>query len=599
MGDSYLRHQDTSLKANWPLFFVASFILLMLGIRGGDVFGGAMPDNDDLLRLQQVRDLMAGQGWFNVDQARFFTPEGGEMHWSRLPDIFLSTIIFIARPFVGQANAEMLAVIIWPLILLCWTLVMLVTVMRRLKVSLSGQVVGLIFFSMSGAIFNFWPGRIDHHNLVVVLTLTGFAAALSHEFTARSGIIAAACIAASLSVAIESLPYAGALILIFGVFWIVRGHREATRLTAFGVALIAFSTLFYLADAPGWSERRMVCDAYGTSHWIGMMGGGGLLALIGVFGGNLDGWGKRLVAGAIAGGVTLGLVAFVNPACLGDPYAEVSDQVRIAWLSVVGEARHLGTLWADEPSRAVWQVGFVVSGLVAAAIMLLKAPSGLRLSRLALGLMMMLSALATVWQIRGVTFSHVFAVIAAGWLVGCLFDHWWKERGTMPALGLFAGAIAMAPITWDYLSKPFIKPSPYAVGEKSYDELCLDPDAYAEIAIRDNMKVFTPIDLGMSVLARTPHSVFAGPYHRNVRGIERVTEVFMGEPELAQTRILAMGATHLLYCEGLNETTRYGLLRPEGFAAQMNKGDVPTWLEPVDGKAETDGVIRLYLVKHQ
>ncbi|MEQ3745015.1 MAG: hypothetical protein ABNH53_02110 [Henriciella sp.] len=597
MTDSYFSRRGIFANGQWSLFLVAGLILLMLAMRAVDVFEGTVPDNDDLLRLQQVRDLMAGQAWFNVDQARMLTPEGGEMHWSRLPDIFLASIIYVTQPLLGQAHAEMLAMSVWPLVLLTWTLAMLVTVLRRLGVGLAGQVVGLIFFALSGAIYNFWPGRIDHHNLTVALTLTGFAAAISANLSLRSGVIAAVCIAAMLSVAIETLPYAAALILTFGLFWIVRGHNEALRLAAFGFALIVFSSIFYLADAPGWGARRMVCDAYGNSHWAGMLGGGTLLGAIGVFGGNLDGWGKRLIAGGVAGGVTLGLVAWVNPACLGDPYADVSDQVRLAWLSVVGEARNLGRLLADEPSRAVWQVGFVFSGLVATAIMVLKAPSGNRLPTLALAVMMVLSALATVWQIRGVTFSHVFAVIATAWFVGAYVEYWLKTRGSLTVIGLFAGIIAFSPMMWAQLAESFRKPSPYAVSDKPYKSLCLDPQSYADIADMPPMKVLTPIDLGMSVLVRTPHSVFAGPYHRNVKGIEQVTGIFMGPPEAGRADIAKLGATHVLYCEGLHETTRYGMLRPDSFATQLNNTDIPDWLEPVDSKIETDGIIRLYRVK--
>ncbi len=581
----------------WMLWLAAGLIMMMLALRTSDIFAGAMPDNDDLLRLQQVRDLMAGQDWFNVDQSRFLTPEGGEMHWSRLPDLFIAAVIFIARPFIGQGHAEALAASLWPLVLLGWTLAALILVMRRLGVRLAGQIAGLVFLGTSAAIYNFWPGRIDHHGLVVALSVTGLAAALSPRLSARSGIVAAGCIAAMISVALEGLPYAGALVLMFGLLWIVRGHREGMRLAAFGAALFGFSALFYIADAPGIGLRRAVCDAYGTSHLAGLLVGGALLAGLGALGGGLDTWLKRLIAGTIAGLASMAVLIWVNPGCLGDPYAEVSDQVRLAWLSAVGEARTLPRVWSDDPARAIWQFGFVLSGLVAAAAMIWKAPPGLRLGRAMLGLLMLVSALATVWQIRGVTFSHVFAAIAGGWLVGALFDNWRKQRGTGPVLALAIGAMAVAPMSWTALSGPFERSSKYSDSGKAYGVLCRDPASYAALADRPLMKVFTPIDLGMSVLVRTPHSVFAGPYHRNVQGIERVTDVFMGPPEAAQAKITAMGADHVLYCRGLIETARYGQLRPQGFAADLEAGRVPGWLEPVDGLTETDGVVRLYKLR--
>ena len=583
-------------RHNWPILITGGLVVLLLALRSGDIFAGTLPDNDDMMRMQQVRDLMAGQNWFNVDQSRFLTPEGGQMHWSRLPDLFLSAVIFVTRPFIGQAHAESLAAVMWPMGLLTVLLASLTLVMRRLNIGTAGQIAGLVFFSLSAAVYNFWPGRIDHHNLVVVLTVIGLAATLSPRSSARSAIIAAACITAMLSVAVESLPYVGALILSFGLIWIVRGHRESSRLAVFGIALSGFAAVFYLLDAPGIGMRRAVCDAYGTSHLAGLVGGGVILAALGALGGGLDNWLKRLIAGAVSGIVILALVVWVNPACLGDPYASVSEQVKLAWLSAVGEARSLPTVWASEPARIVWQFGFIAAGLVACAIMMATATEGRRVACAILGLMVVLSALATVWQIRGVTFSHVFAAIAGGWLFGVLFERWWAQRGAGPVLMLALGALLVSPTSWRMLSTPFEKPSITSADGRGYGVTCRDPEAY--IAIRDHeiMDIFTPIDLGTSVLLRTPHRIFAGPYHRNVQGIDLVTDVFMGSPDTARAKIEAMGADHVLYCRGLIETVRYAKLRPEGFAAQLEAGQIPAWLTPVDAQTETDGVARLYKV---
>ncbi|HEX9906114.1 MAG TPA: hypothetical protein VGA77_14250, partial [Propylenella sp.] len=42
------------------------------------------PDPDDGLRLLGIRDLIAGQGWFDTHQYRYLPPEGVLLHWSRL-----------------------------------------------------------------------------------------------------------------------------------------------------------------------------------------------------------------------------------------------------------------------------------------------------------------------------------------------------------------------------------------------------------------------------------------------------------------------------------------------------------------------------------
>src|ERR1700750_651476 len=54
-------------------------------------------DNDSLLRLVEGRDMLAGEGWFDLHQYRM-GPEGGfVMHWSRLVDAPLAAIILLTR----------------------------------------------------------------------------------------------------------------------------------------------------------------------------------------------------------------------------------------------------------------------------------------------------------------------------------------------------------------------------------------------------------------------------------------------------------------------------------------------------------------------
>ena len=61
--------------------------LLSLGmhvLRGLPSLAASSGDNDSLLRLVEVRDLIAGQGWFDLHQYRMGLPDEFSMHWSRL-----------------------------------------------------------------------------------------------------------------------------------------------------------------------------------------------------------------------------------------------------------------------------------------------------------------------------------------------------------------------------------------------------------------------------------------------------------------------------------------------------------------------------------
>jgi hypothetical protein len=66
------------------------------------------------MRLQQVRDWLAGQSWFDVTQYRVDPPHGLPMHWSRLLDVPLAAVILLVRPFAGQPAGELAACIVVP-----------------------------------------------------------------------------------------------------------------------------------------------------------------------------------------------------------------------------------------------------------------------------------------------------------------------------------------------------------------------------------------------------------------------------------------------------------------------------------------------------
>ena len=76
-------------------------VLLVLGtavlaLASPHLGAGRFPDTDDVMRLVQVRDLLGGQGWFDLYQHRMNPPEGTLMHWSRLVDAPLAGVREIA-----------------------------------------------------------------------------------------------------------------------------------------------------------------------------------------------------------------------------------------------------------------------------------------------------------------------------------------------------------------------------------------------------------------------------------------------------------------------------------------------------------------------
>jgi len=91
---------------------------LALAVNAGGGFKtliGASADNDSLMRLVEVRDLLAGQGWFDLHQYRMGLEGGFAMHWSRLVDAPIAAIVLVASAITGsRAIAETVAQILWP-----------------------------------------------------------------------------------------------------------------------------------------------------------------------------------------------------------------------------------------------------------------------------------------------------------------------------------------------------------------------------------------------------------------------------------------------------------------------------------------------------
>src|SRR3954451_11239769 len=57
-----------------------------------------LPDTDDVMRLQQIRDWIAGQSFTDMSQHRLGVAPGMPIHWSRLADLVPAAIIALSSP---------------------------------------------------------------------------------------------------------------------------------------------------------------------------------------------------------------------------------------------------------------------------------------------------------------------------------------------------------------------------------------------------------------------------------------------------------------------------------------------------------------------
>ena len=101
------------------------------------------------------------------------------------------------------------------------------------------------------------------------------------------------------------------------------------------------------------------------------------------------------------------------------------------------------------------------------------------------------------------------------------------------------------------------------------------------VAMLPATTIFTFVDLGPRLITVTYHKAIAGPYHRNGDAILDVHHAFGGTPEAARAIMLRHGATLLLTCPNMSESTVHRFRHKTGFYARLAKGETFDWLTPV------------------
>jgi len=226
-------------------------------------------DTDDALRLVQVRDLLAGQGFFDLVQHRFATATPVVMHWSRLVDVPIALGIALLTQIVGSGAAERITLVAIPLVLLGGLMALLYGLRRPLGLSRATAVLACLLLATSLPILiQFTPLRIDHHGwqiLMGAVALLGLLYPAQHN--GKGALIAGLALAGWMQISIEGLPYAVAAGLIIAVGDLVRRDRLRS-LMVYLAALTAASWLMLPLGHGGMAAFLPVCDAISPSLLI-------------------------------------------------------------------------------------------------------------------------------------------------------------------------------------------------------------------------------------------------------------------------------------------------------------------------------------------
>ncbi|MFC3578760.1 AcrB/AcrD/AcrF family protein [Sphingomonas hylomeconis] len=568
-----------SLERDWLRLTLITWAILLLWFmadRWNMIRLLSLGDTDDNMRLAQVRALLGGQGWYDLRQYRLSPPAGFDIHWSRIVDLPLAALILLLRPFVGTAEAERLACGIAPLLPLSIALLGLGATVRRLVSPVAWPLAIVLLLCCATTMSMFMPDRIDHHGWQLAM-LALSVAGLADPEKRRGGLIVGLSSAVSLNIGLELLPYAAMAGAIITLRW-VWDRDEAARLSVYGLTLAGGSGIGFVLFASN-ANQALRCDAL-TPVWLSaMVVGGGLLFLLA----RLDPatrW-ARLILALVAAAVIGAGFALLFPQCLGRP-EQVSPELAKAWLNNVREARPI----YKHPFRMAFPiVALPVVGLIGAGLATWLGRRGGSITGWVPVLMFStFAALMLLWQARAGPAAQLLAVpgivalawIGLPWLV--------RHRGigvklaggvaVLAALALLFSGSLMKALSIDRPTKR-VQVVNLATGR------CMTVPALRPLNRLPKQVVFTFVDLGPRLITVTHHDAIAGPYHRNGDAILDVQHAFSRSPENFRATARKYGATLLLVCPNMAESTVYRARNPGGFYDQLAHNRVPAWLTPL------------------
>lgn len=518
-----------------------------------------LPDTDDVMRLQQIRDWVGGQGFADLSQHRLGAPPGLAMHWSRLPDLVPGAMIRGLTPLVGSHSAELAAVIAWPTLLFAAALALTGRIARVLggaQIARTAMVVAAVAFPATTI---FLPGRIDHHGFQVVLLLIVVRSLISRP-AMEPGLAAGLAAAASLVIGMETAPLIVAAGAAMTLEWLRARPGADDRMMGFGIGIgagLLTASIVFRTNSWGYAG----CDGFTMIAWRA-----GVIAAFAPMGMALAARDiakplTRAILGAmIAGLIGVGIV-LVAPECLA-PYGMVDPLLVRLWLGKVGEAQ---PLFAAPLATAIGYTGVMLAGVLASAWRLQATRDG----RWGALLIVQLAALVlTCAQLRG---AYAGAILAAPGLAAVIAAA--RARGSV---WLASAWVASAGMLYPIAAHAVVADPPRATTPGQLQGSCTDADALADLATLPPGRLLAPLDLGAYAIGATRLRVVGAPYHRNNTGNLAVYRFFLGAPAQGSAIARDWGVRYVALCGDAFADAPAGSL-----AHALRSGAAPPWLKPV------------------
>lgn len=537
-------------------------------------------DSDSIMRLLQVRDWLAGQGWFDLTQYRLGGADGTPMHWTRLGDLGPAALILVLTPLAGASTAEVLAGLIYPPLLFLPFIVLALLTARRIAprdaAADTNLTVVITALQFSVLLYFFMPGMLDHHNLQQIGLMALICGSVG-ERTRLSGIYAGCGIMLGIAVGPDAVLLVMAATVALALIWAVNPEREKRFLLAMGATvLIAVGPLAFTLLPRPWTVNY--CDGWTAPVAVMMLLYGlVLLAMAGPLA-RLQTRTARLAAAGLLGTAALGAILLAFPACR-DPLPLNNPLIQEYWMSLINENMSLKQMIALRP---YYLIGVYIIPLLSLGVMITGIQRGwLKISDiLPLMLALPVALVLTMVHLRGWPMLNALTLplIAIGL----------ARFRLSPGLGRrLGGWVLFSPVIYlaagSQLSERFtLNNGGISSKDKPlYSLYCLEAPPFAALSALPVGTVGASFNATPLVLKYTPHRGLAAGYHRNARTNLEFIQWMIAPADVARTMPVTTQIDYVLACPA-DEQWQYTVDKnPQSLSAALIAGQAPSWLKPV------------------
>lgn len=568
--------------AAWLTQVIVAWLLLQalfVALNWSAIGAGSFHDPDDELRLVQVRDLIAGQGWFDLSQYRVASASGGvAMHWSRLVDVPIAAIVLALRPFTGQPMAEYAAVLIVPALTLLAALALVGWTAARTLAKAERPFALIAFGFAAAAVVQLQPMRIDHHGWQIALALAAVATFLVTD-PRRGGWLSGAALATWMAISFEGLPFSAWFVAVLSL-WSLVDRAMLARLVAVMQSLAVSSLALFVATR-GAGDLAAHCDAIAPVHLAMFAWGAAAITLTAR---RYPHSRAALLAGfTVAGAGALAMLLAAAPRCATGSFDMLDPVLRSYWYDNVKEGK---PLWQAELAVLAQYLVPPLIGLWAACTLARRSAGPLREWWIFYALVLAGAIAVSLLVARSAAFSGALAALPLGWRIAAWLGGLRRPAQPLLRMGELVGVAALVfcallPAIPALAARSLVDRDPVERKAAGDGPACSVQKAAGALAALPAGDILAPLDFGPNVLLYSGKGVLATGHHRGAPAMRQVIDAFTGTPERARAIMRANRLRFVMLCPRVQELDLYRQRAPQGFADALAQGKVPAWLRPV------------------